>query len=521
MINLKTILVMAAASLFSGCSGQSSVAQNFPEEQLYRPNYHFTPQNGWMNDPNGLFYLDGTYHLFFQHYPDGNKWGPMHWGHATSKDLVKWEEQPVALAPDQLGYIFSGSAVVDKDNTSGFGDGKNIPVVAAFTYHNTEKEKSGDIDVESQALAYSLDKGKTWTKYSGNPVLKNPGIRDFRDPKIFRDEKRQQWVMVLAAQDRAHFYASKNLKDWAFLSDFGKDVGGHGGVWECPDLFPLKVQGTNEEKWVLIININPGGPNGGSAAQYFVGDFDGKTFRTDEVFTRQLQKEKALWMDWGRDNYASVSFDNVPHDKRIIIGWMSNWDYAQDVPTDQWRSSATIPRKMKLKKTAEGYTLLNFPVEQLSHYKGKSVQKKEILNAPKILLKEGELDLAKTVLNISLNDLKAGTYTFSAYNKNGEKITFGLNNKEHYLFADRRTSGKTDFKDNFADRISKAPLAGAYKNASFKILLDKTSLEIFMDNGEKVLTEIFFPNHPFTEFSVSSDVPGTSLVMDACQLNIK
>ncbi len=519
-ITISGIWVLASTLLFNNSQAQT-VETISKEEQIYRPHYHYSPQKGWMNDPNGLFYLDGTYHLFYQHNPDSNKWGPMHWGHATSKDLIKWQQQPIALFPDEQGYIFSGSAVVDKNNTSGFGDGKNTPIVAIFTYHNMAKEKANQIDVESQGIAYSLDKGKTWTKYSNNPVLKNPGIRDFRDPKVFRDDKRQQWVMVLAAQDRAHFYTSKNLKDWTYLSEFGKDVGGHGGVWECPDLFPIKVEGTQEEKWVLIININPGGPNGGSAAQYFVGDFDGKTFTPDSLFTKQLEKEKAIWLDWGRDNYASVSFDNVPNNKRVIIGWMSNWDYAQDVPTEKWRSSSTIPRTVSLKKTEEGYIVTHLPTELLSSYKGKSIKKKVIVNTQEILVKNSELDLTKAVFNISMNDLKAGTYTYTVANKNGEKISFGINNKENYLFVDRSSSGKTSFKDNFAKPVSKAKLTQNLTNASFKILLDKTSLEIFMNNGEKVMTEIFFPNQPFTEFSVSTNVPDTSISMDGYQINIK
>lgn len=521
MKSIKLSMLTFATILLSNSYKGQHLKMSPQEEQLYRPHYHFTPQNGWMNDPNGLFYLEGTYHLFFQHNPENSKWGSLHWGHATSTDLMTWVEHPDAIAPDKLGYIFSGSAVVDNDNTSGFGNGKNTPVVAIFTYHDMDKEKAGNIDVESQAIAYSLDKGKTWTKYSDNPVLKNPGIRDFRDPKVFRDETRQQWVMVLAAQDRTHFYTSKNLKDWKFLSEFGKDFGSHDGVWECPDLFPLKIEGTNEEKWVLIVNINPGGPNGGSAAQYFVGDFDGKTFKMDDAFTKQLQKEKTLWLDWGRDNYASVSFDNVPDYKRTIIGWMSNWEYAADVPTERWRSSSTIPREVSLKKTSDGYTLRNLPVHQLSDYKGKSVQKTTTLKSTQILLKTGELDLTKTVADFDIKNLKEEIYTFTISNDLGEKVSFGINNKEHYLFVDRQHSGRIDFKDNFADRISKAPLDKAYSEASFKILLDKTSLEIFFNNGEKVMTEIFFPNKPYSELSMATEAKGTSVSMNANQLNIK
>ncbi|MGC4128130.1 MAG: glycoside hydrolase family 32 protein [Bergeyella sp.] len=516
-------IIIFSTVIFGNCSGQSEIAfaNKNTENELYRPNFHFTPKSGWMNDPNGLYFLGGTYHLFFQHYPDGNKWGPMHWGHATSQDLVKWEEQPIALFPDHLGYIFSGSAVVDKQNTSGFGDGKNVPVVAIFTYHNMDKEKSGATDIESQGIAYSLDNGKTWTKYADNPVLKNPGIRDFRDPKVSWDEKRQRWIMVLAAQDRTHFYSSKNLKDWTFLSDFGKNIGAHGGVWECPDLFPLKLKGTNEEKWVLIVNINPGGANGGSATQYFVGDFDGKNFKTDEVFTRQIDKEKAVWLDWGRDNYASVSFDNIPDDKRIIIGWMSNWDYAQEVPTEQWRSSTTVARELSLEKSDNGYILKNIPVAQFRNYFGKTVSKNVNLKEKNILMTKKEIDISKAVIDVDFKNMKEGVYTFALKNSLGEQVSFGIDNKNNFLFVDRAKSGKTKFKNNFADKVSKAPLSKTYENSAFKIILDKTSIEIFFNNGEKVMTEIFFPNESFSELNISTDTKGSVLKMKANQLNIK
>ncbi|WP_426276731.1 glycoside hydrolase family 32 protein [Chryseobacterium sp. S-02] len=516
---ISTLII--ASTFYSGLNAQADSKTS--EEQLYRPNYHFTPQKGWMNDPNGLFYLNGTYHLFFQYTPFQSvpDFGKMHWGHAISKDLIKWEELAPAIAYDEKGAIFSGSAVVDKDNTSGFGDGKNVPLVAIFTYHDMKKEKAGEIDAQSQAIAYSLDNGKTWTKYSNNPVLKNPGIKDFRDPKVFWDAKRKQWVMGLAVQDRQHFYASKNLKDWTFLSEFGKDVGGHGGVWECPDLFPIKVEGTNEEKWVLIVNINPGGPNGGSAAQYFVGDFDGKTFKIDDLFTKQLEKEKVVWLDWGRDNYASVSFNNVPDNKRVIIGWMSNWDYSPDVPTEKWRGSSTIPREVTLKRSKDGYTLKNIPVSQLKSYEGKTLRKEVNLISDKKIISKGEIDLSKAVIDVDFKKMTKGVYTFALKNSLGEQVIFGIDNNRQELFIDRTKSGKTDFKDNFADRVSKAPLAKSYQNAMFKIVLDKTSIEIFFNDGEKVMTEIFFPNESFSELSLSTDTKGSILNINAHQINIK
>ena len=282
--NLVVVLILLT---MLGCNNSTDKKNSkkseprFTEEEIYRPNFHFTPEKSWMNDPNGMFYLNGKYHLYFQYYPDDNVWGPMHWGHAISEDLISWKEQPIALFPDSLGYIFSGSAVVDHNNTSGFGKDGSTPVVAIFTYHDIVKEKKGDIDFQSQAIAYSLDEGQTWTKYAGNPVLPNSGIKDFRDPKVVWDEKRNRWVMALATYEKTLFYGSENLKDWQYLSSYGEGIGAHGGVWECPDFFKMEVENSEEEKWVLIQSLNPGHINGGSGTQYFIGDFDGVDFLLD------------------------------------------------------------------------------------------------------------------------------------------------------------------------------------------------------------------------------------------------
>ncbi|MEY2704299.1 MAG: hypothetical protein RL407_361, partial [Bacteroidota bacterium] len=274
-MNLKGWVIAAHLGLFFGGCTQKEIIFTPSQSEPYRPGYHFSPKQGWMNDPNGLVYLDGEYHLFFQHYPDSTVWGPMHWGHAVSQDLIHWEELPIALFPDSLGYIFSGSAVYDAANTSGLGSTETPPLVALFTYHDPKGEKEGRIDFQKQGLAYSLDKGQTWQKYEGNPVLGNPGIRDFRDPKITQvaqADGKSSWVMTLAARDRVHFYESANLKEWAFLGEFGQGIGAHGGVWECPDLLSLKAP-DGSQKWVLLVSMNPGGPQKGSATQYFIGDF--------------------------------------------------------------------------------------------------------------------------------------------------------------------------------------------------------------------------------------------------------
>ncbi|MNX15601.1 Levanase precursor [compost metagenome] len=510
-------LALYSAALLSivGLKPSSATAQtsavtvsNTAEEQMYRPNFHFTPKKGWMNDPNGMFFANGYYHLFYQHYPDGNTWGPMHWGHAISKDLIKWEEQPIALYPDKDKYIFSGSAVVDTHNTSGLGTGKTAPIIAIYTLHDMTKEKAGKIDVEQQDIAFSNDNGFTWQKFEeGNPVVKNPGIRDFRDPKVSWDETHKQWIMALAAQDRIQFYKSSNLKNWEFASEFGKNIGAHGGVWECPDFFEIKVEGTKETKWVLIVNLNPGGPNGGSGVQYFVGDFDGKTFTMDASFAERVKNEKAVWADYGKDNYAGVTWNNVPTSdgRRLFIGWMSNWEYAQQVPTTTWRSSTTIPRELKLVKKDGNYNLVSMPVRELNNYVAETISAKSLNGKGNLtLVKDGFNDLTKSIISLDLKNLKQEDYTFTLSNLDGESLIFGLNNKENYLFVDRSKAGKIDFSDKFALPVSKAFLEGSQKSAAFKIILDKTSIEIFYNNGEKVMTEIFFLNKPFTALSISS-----------------
>ena len=509
---LLTIFIMTSCRTKTAV--QSGVVTELTvEEEQFRPNFHFTPKNNWMNDPNGMFFLDGVYHLYFQYYPDGNKWGPMHWGHATSTDMMRWKEQPIALYPDNLGYIFSGSAVVDVANSSGLGDGKTAPIVAIYTYHDMVKEKAQQIDAQTQGLAYSLDKGMTWTKYEGNPIIKNPGIRDFRDPKVVYDKVNKQWLMVLAAQDRAKLYSSQNLKDWKFLSDFGHKIGAHGGVWECPDFFPLKVEGTNKTKWVLLQSLNPGGPNGGSATQYFIGDFDGKTFKLDPSFDKFSDADKGQWLDYGNDNYAGVTWDNIPASdgRKLMIGWMSNWEYAELVPTTKWRGSMTLPRELRLIQTAKGYAINTKPVSELDKYVSKKIKKGNVkVKNTTLLADKGEVDFSQTVIKFNLKDLKKDTYSFTLTNDAGEKLVFGINNVENYIFVDRSQSGSTTFSPKFGSPITRVDFETPITNTDFEIILDKTSIEIFINDGNEVITEIFFPSKPFNTFSANS-VFGTEI----------
>lgn len=481
------------------------IAENMNQEQ-HRPQFHFTPEEKWMNDPNGMVYLDGEYHLFYQYYPDDIVWGPMHWGHAVSKDLVHWEHLPIAFYPDSLGYYFSGSAVIDYNNTTGFGDGKTPPMVAIFTL-GWEDEKGIP---QRQGIAYSLDSGRTWTKYKGNPVL-DIGLIAFRDPKVFWHKPSQKWIMSVVADndnktitpDHVKFYASENLIDWEKTGEFGYTYGTQGGKWECPDLIEVFIEGTNEKKWVLIININPMGPNGGSGTQYFIGDFDGKTFRIDEQFKIGEGRSQTLWMDYGRDNYAGVTWSNTPDSRFVLIGWMSNWDYAQKVPTEKWRSAMTLPRQLSLKTTLKGLRLISKPVDQLKRLrKGK----KEFSNIDFNLKRDVKDSLFNGMAEVILEFNKADAGEDSKFgvllkNNRGEQINIFFETSKKEYCIDRSRSGKIDFSPNFAS-IDSAPRISDSDTLKFHLYIDKSSVELFADDGTVVMTEIFFPNEDYSNIQI-------------------
>ena len=510
------LLLIAGVFVFSvGCKnnmekkGSKEIAANeiSAEEQLYRPNFHFTPKANWMNDPNGMFYLNGTYHLYYQYYPDGNVWGPMHWGHATSTNMIAWEKQPIAIYPDDLGLIFSGSAVVDVNNTSGFGKDGIVPIVAMYTYHNMKGEQAGDLDFQTQAIAYSLDEGMTWVKYDKNPVIPNSGIKDFRDPKVIWDVDHSKWIMTLAAGDKVLFYSSLNLREWILESSFGAAFGQHDGMWECPDLFPIKVSGQDETKWVLLVSINPAAPNGGSGTQYFVGDFDGQKFTLDTDFKQQLQQDSAVWLDYGRDNYAGVTWSNIPKKdgRKLFIGWMSNWEYARDVPTETWRSAMTIPRELKLKKNEKEFVLSSAPVTELSKYVSKTIVKETLtVNNQKTIITKSEIDLSRLRIQLEMNHLKSDKYDFTFQNSFGDRLSFGIDNIKKQYYLNRQNSGKVTFSDKFANTISKAPIKNPSNMLKIEVLVDKTSIEVFYNDGETIMTEIFFPNESFEAFSINT-----------------
>jgi fructan beta-fructosidase len=451
-----------------------------------------------MNDPNGMVFHKGEYHLFYQFYPDSNVWGPMHWGHAITKDLIHWQHLPIALYPDSLGLIFSGSAVVDHQNTSGFGTIENPPLVAIFTYHLMKGEKAGRNDFQTQGIAFSLDDGRSWTKYAQNPVLKNPGIKDFRDPKVFWHEPSKKWVMILAVQDHVELFGSPNLKSWTKLNEFGLGVGAHGGVWECPDLFPLKIDGA--EKWVMLVSINPGSPNGGSGTQYFIGEFDGTTFVNDNP------PNKTLWIDYGRDNYAGVTWSNIPESdgRRIFLGWMSNWDYAQVLPTSVWRSAMTLPRELVLMKTSSGLRLASHPVKEIDTLVEKSHVMHDVLVKAQVELTSSEMEDGQFEVQIELDSATKHDFSIELFNTKGEKLIIRYSMAENSVLVDRTLTGRNDFSPKFSS-IDMGPRTITSYPVDIRFFADHSSVEIFMDNGLLVMTEIFFPSEPFTKLKIISN----------------
>lgn len=446
----------------------------FEYSENYRPLFHFSPEHGWMNDPNGMLYYAGEYHLFYQYNPYGNKWGNMHWGHAVSTDLTSWTYLPTAIKPDSLGDIFSGSAVIDVNNTAGFGKDAMIAI-----YTSAGK-------VQSQSIAYSTDKGRTFTTYAKNPVLPNPGITDFRDPKVSWNEATNQWVMPLATKQTVTFYGSPNLKDWTKLSEFGEGIGSHAAVWECPDLFPMTYQG--KTKWVLIVSLNPGGPNGGSATQYFIGNFDGKTFKADAL-------PYPLWIDYGRDNYAGVTFNNIPETdgRRIFMGWMSNWDYANQVPTKNFRSANTIARELSIANNGKHLILSSYPVKEMNSLRGKTIEKPNLeVNKETTITELLKDNNGSYEIEMTLKPKNAEVFGFSLNNAKNETLKFNFDNTTGFVSIDRKNSGLTDFHDRFSLGMN-APFIkkDAYR---IRLLVDKASAELFINEGEVTMTTLFFPS---------------------------
>ncbi len=457
--------------------------------ETYRPVYHHTPMYGWMNDPNGMFYKDGVYHLYFQYNPYGSMWGNMTWGHSTSTDLTHWTYEGTAIVPDAWGAIFSGSCVVDKDNTAGFGKG----AVVAF-YTSAKSTPWGDI--QSQSMAYSLDNGKTFIKYEHNPILTSTE-RDFRDPKVFWYAPGKHWVMMLAVGQEMQIYSSDNLKEWKKESSFGAMQGAHGGVWECPDLVEVAVEGSKEKKWVLICNLNPGGPFGGSAAQYFVGSFDGKKFVNESP-------TQTKWLDWGKDNYATVTWSNAPAGRCIALGWMSNWQYANNVPTTQYRSANTLARDLTLYRVGGELYLKSKPSPEIK--KARAEEKK----IPTFEVK-GNYEVASLLadnkgayeIEMTIENKGTSKIDFSLMNEKGEKVAMYYDVVRKQFVMDRSASGIVGFSRDFP-AVTVAPVRNT-DQIHLRLFIDRSSVEAFGEDGEYVMTNLVFPAEPYNRMVFSSD----------------
>lgn len=457
--------------------------------ETYRPVYHHTPVYGWMNDPNGMFYKDGVYHLYFQYNPYGSMWANMTWGHSTSTDLTHWTYEGTAIVPDAWGAIFSGSCVVDKDNTAGFGKG----AVVAF-YTSAKSTPWGDI--QSQSMAYSLDNGKTFIKYEHNPILTSTE-RDFRDPKVFWYAPGKHWVMMLAVGQEMQIYSSGNLKVWKKESSFGAMQGAHGGVWECPDLVELPIEGTKEKKWVLICNLNPGGPFGGSAAQYFVGSFDGKKFVNESP-------TQTKWLDWGKDNYATVTWSNAPAGRCIALGWMSNWQYANNVPTTQYRSANTLARDLTLYRVGGELYLKSKPSPEIK--KARAEEKK----IPTFEVK-GNYEVASLLadnkgayeIEMAIENKGTSKIDFSLMNEKGEKVAMYYDVVRKQFVMDRSASGIVGFSRDFP-AVTVAPVRNT-DQIHLRLFIDRSSVEAFGEEGGYVMTNLVFPAEPYNRMVFSSD----------------
>lgn len=442
------------------CWKETKLSDTFDtaNRERFRPQYHHTPSYGWMNDPNGMFYKDGVYHLYYQYNPYGSQWENMTWGHSTSSDLIHWEAQPTAIVPDALGTVFSGSCVVDKDNTAGHG---KDAVVAFYTSAGQS---------QTQSMAFSTNDGITFTKLADNPIL-TADIPDFRDPKAFWNPDIRKWNLILAAGQEMRIYSSHNLRDWTFESSFGTGYGCHDGVWECPDLMKLPVRGTERQKWMLVCNINPGGPFGGSATQYFIGEFDGKRFTSDHQDTR--------WMDYGKDHYATVTFDNAPDDRKIALAWMSNWQYANQVPTKQFRSANSVPRDLGLfEYKGEIYCSVT-PSKELLALRGKKAKHP----TPTCEIVVDMRSSAEIVLS----------------NAKGEQVRMNYDAAAGTFRMDRTRSGDCSFSENFpAETV--APTYGSIRQ--LRLFIDNCSIEAFDAEGKMAMTNLVFPSEPYNSIQV-------------------
>ncbi len=457
---------------------EEPLPQSSRSEQ-YRPQIHFTPAKNWMNDPNGMVYADGTYHLFYQYNPQGNDWGNMSWGHATSTDLIHWTEQVVALTRDELGAVFSGSCVIDRDNTAGFGAGA---MVALYTSAGETGNVAGK---QQQSIAYSTDGGKNFTRFSGNPVIKN-NDDNLRDPKVFWHAESSQWIMALAKGWKmgVEFYSSPDLKNWTHQSTFFKELAGRPSIqWECPDLIQIG------DKWVLLVSVNPGGPILGSGTMYFVGNFDGKAFTADDL-------NYPLWLDYGMDNYAGVTWSNTAN-RLVMIGWMNNWQYAGSVPCSPWRSAMTLPRELKLIEYDNRKILASTVVSEIDNV---AENWQGVAEGSPFLTPVSAKDAYQLRITLQLD--KNSTVTLSS--EADEKFVFDINASALTLTVHRTSAtGQTSFNGTFSVPSIQAPLNTAGNNVTLDIFVDQSSVEIFTQNGSMSMTNLVFPKSIYNSLTVT------------------
>ncbi|MCM1521809.1 MAG: GH32 C-terminal domain-containing protein [Muribaculaceae bacterium] len=475
------------------CWSNLSLADTFDtaNSEQYRPAFHHTPLYGWMNDPNGMFYKDGTWHLYYQWNPYGSKWQNMTWGHSSSNDLVHWDHHQAAIEPNGLGTVFSGSSAIDHENSAGFGED------AVVTLYTSAAES------QIQSLAWSNDNGNTFNIYPGNPILTLES--EARDPNMFWNPTTKEWTLVLAhALDREMLiFTSPDMKEWTLQSAFGKGLGAQEGVWECPDLFELTVDGTDKTKWVLLCNINPGGPFGGSGIQYFVGDFDGKTFKAD---TDASGKVATKWLDYGKDNYAVVSWSDAPESRRTLMGWMSNWQYAAEVPTHQFRSANTLPREISLFTAPDGQIYAaTVPSPEIDALRGQlTINKESVSVAGKgknFALPTANSGICEILLDIEPG--KAETVSVTLSNDKDERAVLTYTPANDTLSFDRRNSGLSDFSQDFP-AVTTAPTYTDGDKMSLRIFVDRSSIEVFADGGKSVMTNLVFPTAPYTALTLST-----------------
>ncbi|MEK8034541.1 glycoside hydrolase family 32 protein [Ideonella sp. DXS29W] len=481
----------------------------------HRPQFHFTPSAGWMDKPCGLVFHQGVYHLFYQYHPAATLWGAIHWGHATSRDLVRWGPQPIALEPEEERFAFSGSTVVDTDNTAGFGA---QALVALYTRHDMAAEIDDRRDFQTQHLAYSVDGGRSWLAFDDEPVMPNPGAaKDFRDPKLLRHAPSRRWVAVVAAGDHVEFWVSRDLKRWEWKSDFGRRFGSHASAWESPDLFALPVEngGGGEQRWVLLQSMTAGSPNSGSGMQYFIGEFDGEQFVLDERFEREVPYGRGVWLDQGRDHFGGLTWPFGSEGQRALIAWMSNWDYARQVPASSWRGAMTLPVTLSLRQTPLGLRLHTRPLPALETLRQQSAS---LAAAPirgasiDLVTASGGIDPRAMELELVLEPGTMGRCGVELSNSRGERYRIGFDATQQLYYSDRTEAGDHRFSARFAGTVHTALRPPGGGPLRLRLFFDASSAELFADDGALQMTEVFFPSEDFTHATLFAEGPGAKLI---------